>query len=151
MKNFRTLFFLFLLFSSCTKEMNPVIEEKPGFSLRINGNEWTPTEYYYDIKDEGVSVIFATDKVFTFSWTFDSELSEKKYVLGEKENKLISAMYKYEGGLIKAFDILSGELSILDFDSSKQVLKCEFSFSATDSSSKIFNIKDGKLYIDKFR
>jgi len=153
MKRYSILFLLILFSFSCadksTPTIDPPIEEDPVFSLNIDGNKWTPTEYYFKSKGDGSYVIFATDKVYTYSWFFDSKIKEKEYVLGAKENQLISAMYRSVGSKVEAYDILDGKLEIVKYDEDKQILKASFSFNA-EYNNKSVEIKYGKIFINKF-
>jgi len=154
MKRFLILFSLVFIGLSCTDKPdttvdNP-IEEDPEFSLKLNGKEWIPSQYYFKNNQDGTSTLYATDKVYTFSWLFDSEIKEKEYVLGINENQLITSMYKGVGGDFKAYDILDGKLKIIKYSKEKQIFKAAFSFVAEYNSESV-KIEDGKVYINKLK
>ncbi len=152
MKNLTIFSLLILFLVSCTKDPiidDTPIQDTPGFSLKLDGKKWTPKTYYF-LTRNGLSTIFASDNVYTFSWVFDSDLKVKTYTLGLKENQLISSMYKNEGNKLKTYDIQSGKLEIQKYDADKQILKAAFSFTAKYGNETV-EVKDGKLYIDKFK
>ncbi len=153
MKNLIIFSLLMLFLVSCTKDPiidDTPIQDTPGFSLKLDGKKWTPKIYYFLKHSNGVSTIFASDNVYTFSWFFDSALKEKTYTMGLQENQLISSMYKNEGNELKTYDIQSGKLEIQKYDSDKKILKAAFSFTAKYENETV-EVKDGKLYINKFK